>query len=392
MRDADALPDDAARWMAALTWHETLTEAEHSRLTGDLIRDWQTWYADAENRQLFDRVSQLLIDGRLYRNESRRSKWADVADDYDTAVPVSVWRGTKCCQVARPPWQRPARRSRIWVAGGAAVAAMVAMVMAGAWLARSHGTRMRTHWSGHSATFQTDTGHLKNISLSDGSSITLDGNTKLAVTLSTRERSVELLRGEAWFRVAHDPKWPFVVHAGGGAIKAVGTAFLVTRDSDRVVVAVTEGIVAITPGRAMVIVPRLSRAPSSMPSRPIRVLRGQQVSYQDDGTVASVAPVDTRAATAWTHGRLVFDNEPLRYVIESLNRYSPQNVTATPSVGSLRFSGVVFEGEIQDWLHGLSQIFPVDVDRCSPNICIHMDANGTSPARRRDSLSLEPTR
>jgi transmembrane sensor len=253
--------------------------------------------------------------------------------------------------------------------------------------------RMRTHWSGRSVTFQTGVGDLKNIRLSDGSSVALGGNTKLAVTLSTRARSVELFRGEAWFRVAHDAKWPFVVHAGGGAIRAVGTAFLVTRDSDRVVVAVTEGIVAITPARATRILAALSREKSSsIPGRPIRVSSGQQLSYHDNGTVASLAPVDAHAATAWTHGRLVFDDEPLRYVIESLNRYFPQSITATLSIGGLRFSGVVFAGEIPDWLHGLPQIFPVDIEDCGRNICILMDAPGERPTRRRDSPSPKPFR
>lgn len=107
---------------------------------------------------------------------------------------------------------------------------------------------------------------------------------------------------------------------------------------------------------------------------PIRVTKGEQVSYRDNGIVASVAHTDANAATAWIRGRLIFDDEPLGYVIESVNRYFPRHISATPSAGRLRFSGVILDGEIEKWVHALPAIIPVDVDERGADICIHMHA------------------
>src|SRR6185312_11086218 len=107
-------------------------------------------------------------------------------------------------------------------------------------------------WSGAgqrgSVVYQTKVGELRNVHLPDGSSIILGGQTELSVSFSAQRRSVGLLKGEAWFQVAHRSHWPFVVAAGDGTITDLGTAFLVQRDSDRVVVTVTQGTVEITPG------------------------------------------------------------------------------------------------------------------------------------------------
>ena len=62
--------------------------------------------------------------------------------------------------------------------------------------------------------------------LSDGSSIALNENTKLVFSEPTedKERKVNL-EGEAFFAVAADSSKPFVIEAGIGAIKVLGTKF-----------------------------------------------------------------------------------------------------------------------------------------------------------------------
>jgi transmembrane sensor len=224
-------------------------------------------------------------------------------------------------------------------------------------------------WREGAVTYETGVGTVKDVHLDDGSNITLSGQTKLLVTYTKRVRSVRLIQGEAWFKVAHDLQWPFIVQAGKGDIRAVGTAFLVTRDSDRVVVTVTEGTVTVTATPP----PAKKHSPGAAVVRvPVRVTRGEEVSYRDNGTMASTVTADARAATAWTRGRLVFDNEPLRYVVESVNRYFPGHISVSPSAGQLRFSGVIFDRDIQDWLDGLSEAFPVIVSDHGASICVRM--------------------
>lgn len=361
----NALSPGTKRWMEALTWHETLTDADTADLTGAVIRQWQAWHADAENQRLFDCIARLTVDGQLARGSEAAMS---TSDDYDPAVPVAEWRAMK--QPRPKPQNRPPESARRWrlVFAGIAVAAMASMAafMLGSF---SRGGADRAAWREGAATYETGVGVLKDIHLDDGSNIALSGETKVLVAFTKRVRTVRLIQGEAWFKVAHDAQWPFIVRAGDGDIRAVGTAFLVTRDSDRVVVTVTEGTVTVTAPPP----PTAKDSPRASVARvPVRVTRGEEVSYRDNGTMASTVTADTRAATAWTRGRLVFDNEPLRYVVENVNRYFPKHISVTPSAGQLRFSGVIFGGEIQDWLDGLSQTFPVNVSDHGASICVRM--------------------
>lgn len=367
----DAVPRRTERWVEALTWHETLTGADSSHLTAAVVREWEAWYADPENRRLFEHLTRLASDGRALA-QPRPCRSADVAaNEYDLSIPLDSWRSARLSRAAPGRWQAVGKR-RPWRAMGVMAVAVAAIAALISQLPRA---RTGTGQVGASITYQTGIGALKHADLADGSRITLGGSTELLVSFSAAARSVELIHGEAWFRVAHDPKWPFVVHAGDGAVRAVGTAFLVARDSDRVVVTVTEGVVAVTTLPVVSLWSALSRGAASIPlPPPIRVTRGEQISYRDNGVVASVARTNSDAATAWMRGRLIFDDEPLGYVIESVNRYFPRHIAATPSAGRLRFSGVIRDDEIEEWLHGLPAIIPVDVNERGADICIRMRA------------------
>jgi transmembrane sensor len=374
--DDEALPARTERWVEALTWHETLTEPDAAHLTSAVIREWQAWYADPENRRLFEHLTRLVSDGRAHPLPGPCPRADIAAHEYDPGIPIGSWRSRRQSRVGQRHWLSVGKR-RPWLAAGVAVVAMAAIAVLISQLPR---VWIGAGESGRSITYQTGTGGLKDAHLSDGSHITLGGSTELVVNFSAAARSVELIQGEAWFRVAHDPKWPFVVHAGEGDVRAVGTAFLVTRDSDRVVVTVIEGTVAVTAPPPMTPSSALTRGAASMPMPPpIRVSRGEQVSYSENGIVASVVRTDSDAATAWIRGRLIFNDEPLDYVIESVNRYSPRHISATTSAGRLRFSGVILEGEIEEWVHGLPKIFPVDVEERGVHVCVHMRADRSYP-------------
>jgi transmembrane sensor len=339
----------------ALTRHEKLAEASGSQLTSAVISEWRAWYADPDNRRLFEQLTRLVSDARAQPQPAACINRDIDADDYDLGIPIETWRSRSL--------SRRAPRHRLSLAKwrSLVVAGVVAMVMAAiaALMPQLFWSRMGADGGGGLVIYQTDVGGLQDVALADGSKLILGGRTTVVVSFASSGRSVNLVRGEAWFNVAHVSNWPFVVHAGDGAIRDIGTAFLVRRDSDRVVVTVTEG--AVTVSTASLLVPA-----------PIRVVRGEQVSYHDNGVVASVARADADVSTAWTHGRLIFDDEPLRYVIEDVNRYSRRQISASPSAGKFRFSGVILDGKIEEWLHGLSDIIPVDIDEHGAVIRIGM--------------------
>ncbi len=79
----------------------------------------------------------------------------------------------------------------------------------------------------------TAVGQQRHVTLADGSRLTLNTNTLLAVKLTPQRRDVYLRRGEAHFEVVHDASRPFFVHAGDAVISDVGTQFEVRLESDR---------------------------------------------------------------------------------------------------------------------------------------------------------------
>jgi len=95
----------------------------------------------------------------------------------------------------------------------------------------------------------TGVGEQRNLTLEDGSRVSLNTASRIHVTYDSRARRVELDEGEAYFEVARHPNWPFIVVAGGKQVVALGTAFLVRRDEDNLAVTLVEGRVTVAPAQ-----------------------------------------------------------------------------------------------------------------------------------------------
>ena len=87
--------------------------------------------------------------------------------------------------------------------------------------------------------------------LDDGSTVVLNTDSVVQVRFRKNRRDIILRKGEASFQVAHDAFRPFVVHADGVAVKAVGTSFAVREQPGGVKVTVAELSSLITSGLAL---------------------------------------------------------------------------------------------------------------------------------------------
>jgi transmembrane sensor len=361
------------RWTEALMWYTKARAADDQQ--GDRIggRSWHDWHADRENRRVLRKLAGLLSSREPYRHLRRPSRAELEKDTYDPSIPIAEWLKSHPANEPKP--RRVSAVSRRWYTGAVAAAAILALFLV--WPRRF---AYYSHFA-EQGVYQTGVGGLKRVQLGDGSSITLGGRTQLYVAYSARRRSVKLVTGQAWFQVVHDRHWPFVVTAGAASVTDVGTAFCVTRDPDRVVVAVTEGAVEVS-GRPLP--PHAARqfhtrALSTAMLAPIRVSRGQELTFGENGAPGPVKAADVHAATAWTHGRLVFDDQSLRHVIETVDRYSPRHIVVSPAAGQLRFTGIVFDNAIEDWLQSLQGIFPVTVDESGTDVRIRMRGSTSRP-------------
>jgi transmembrane sensor len=162
----------------------------------------------------------------------------------------------------------------------------------------------------------TAQGEVRIVPLVDGSAVTLNTKSKLAVEYSKAERHVELLAGEALFNVTKDHARPFIVHAGNTRVRAVGTSFSVRKISeDNVKVLVREGVVEVTEGEGAHVATIRVSAASELLAQP-----------QATGSVVAVPPAQVDRELAWQEGMISLDGRTLREAAMEFARYSPTQI------------------------------------------------------------------
>ena len=176
-------------------------------------------------------------------------------------------------------------------------------------------------------TYATHIGELHQVTLEDGSRISLNTDSEVRVRYSSSYRHVDLTRGEALFQVAKNKEKPFDVEAGSTTVRAVGTAFSVRLHeagaNERVDVVVSEGRIAINPP-----------SKETYAAGNVASVRNGRV----DATI--VASEDITSRLAWTTGRLMFQGEKLSAVVQELNRYNLRKLQVTdPDISDLRIGG-----------------------------------------------------
>jgi transmembrane sensor len=205
-----------------------------------------------------------------------------------------------------PPLRAPApvRRRGAWT--GVFAGSLTAMLAAAALMLGA------SPWQNLASDAYTAAGVQREIALPDGSHVLLDGDSAIDIAYTDGERSIELVRGAAFFDVAKDAARPFVVHADGTRARAVGTRYAVERLGARVEVHVEEGIVEV--------------ASAAAPGAVRRVVAGQGVSVDAASAAPGDVHADDSAALAWTGGRLVFSATPLADAIARLDRQLPGRI------------------------------------------------------------------
>jgi transmembrane sensor len=197
---------------------------------------------------------------------------------------------------ARPLAAMPRIGRRQWLVGAGALAASVALFAA------------TDGWTDLWADYVTATGETSKVTLTDGTRLQLDTDTALRVSYGPGARDVTLLRGRAFFDVAHDTTRPFAVTAGAARASVLGTRFDMRLDGSIVSVAVEEGRVAVSLNGRNVLQRDALASGESLRLDPTTGLARQAV----------VAPA---AIAAWREGRLIVEGWSVAQVLEELGRY-----------------------------------------------------------------------
>jgi transmembrane sensor len=175
--------------------------------------------------------------------------------------------------------------------------------------------------------------------LPDGSIVELNVGAEIAVRYETAERKVRLVRGEAHFRVEPDPGRPFIVEAGGVAVRAVGTAFTVQLQGAAVEVVVAEGKVVVASEGADQTTAHAEPALVTAGNRVvIAALPAPEAPMAPAVQAMSAAELTERLA--WRIPRLEFNGTNLAEAVALMNRHNRlQILLAEPAVGQVRVSG-----------------------------------------------------
>lgn len=202
-------------------------------------------------------------------------------------------------------------------------------------------------------------GEQRALTLADGSQLLLNTDTEVHVRMSAAERAVELVRGEALFNVAKDADRPFRVYTQQGVVRAVGTVFSVRLRRAEVEVVVEEGVVELARGDV-----RAGKQPDDLETV-TRVASGKRAAFSLENHVVSdldAATIDRRLS--WREGLLVFDSDPLAFVVDEVSRYTDiEIVISDPRIMTMPIGGNFRVGETQALLDALEKGFGISVRR-----------------------------
>lgn len=208
----------------------------------------------------------------------------------------------------------------------------------------------RNRWLRLSPDYATGVGERRDVTLADGSKITLNTDTAIDVRFEGGQRIVRLRRGEILVETGHAAAYAamrFRVATPLGSVQALGTRFSARLDADSVRVALFEGAVRIMPDQA---------AGAGL------VLDAGQTARQTAARVTATGPV-AASDTAWLRGEIAADNMPLSQFLAELSRYRPGVISCDERAGRLRISGLFPLADTDRVLAALGRMLPVRISR-----------------------------
>jgi len=236
---------------------------------------------------------------------------------YEAVLEADEWAADLfASEPQAPPLSAPApapRQRRNWFAVAGMAAAAVAV--AGGWAVLDRDSP--------AVNILTAPGEHRTINLADGSSMMLNGGTRITIDPDT-PRQIALAQGEALFQVKHDADKPFVVTVGKTRLLDAGTVFNVVRDGKAVDVAVAEGAVIYEPG----------------PNQ-IRLAAGDELFRAHPGATPVLRRANPQAIGGWRTGQLQYNDASLDRVARDLARNIGHPIEASGGAERMRFTGTL---------------------------------------------------
>jgi ferric-dicitrate binding protein FerR (iron transport regulator) len=198
--------------------------------------------------------------------------------------------------------------------------------------------------------------------LGDGSRVFLNADSKLKFLKDFNNQPYRevTLEGEGYFEIAEDLQKAFVVNASGVVVKGLAASFSVSAypESNVVEAILTKG--KITLESKLQPLTQVSLAPQQ---RVIFEKESESMSFDNE--------VDAENLTAWRSGRLVFENQSLREIKNTLERWYDVTITFEDekSLGCY-FSGQFYNKTLDEVLQLLKTTESVSFQRSGRQVLI----------------------
>lgn len=246
-----------------------------------------------------------------------------------------------------------------WLAAGAAAAAAVL-------LAINFNTPFRAPVANNStaaiqpgSSLATAHGEIRVFMLTDGSTVTLDSDSRVEVAMNDSERRLRLREGKARVKVAREHR-PFILEAGGGEVAAEQAVFDIGFDRpNRILVSLVSGKAEMR-GLAQ---PAVYYAAS----RPLTI--GRSMAYP----ASSFRPyfiadrvIDDRD---WPSGWVEYREISLAALVAQANRYAARPIILDDfEAGALKVSGRFKLTDTETFVSRTAELFDLGIDRQSDGI------------------------
>ena len=175
------------------------------------------------------------------------------------------------------------------------------------------------------AGYITNSHEQETINLGDGSKIRLAPSSAIKVSYNANSRNIKLIKGEAFFEVAHNAARPFVVNANATDVTVLGTGFDVRIGDKSTEIGVSHG--------------RVSVAKEGINKQPI-LTKGDWTRIYNDGNIAR-GTMSPDFIGSWDNNRLAVVNRPISEVIADLQRYyDGKIIIANSKLGESTITGI----------------------------------------------------
>lgn len=234
-----------------------------------------------------------------------------------------------------------------WIPVALKYAAIVAVAFLSGILLRTHSPLDK---SIHYSEIRVPYGQMSQLTLSDGTEVWLNSGTTLSYPdrFGDKSRAVTIT-GEAFFKVARMPDKPFTINSTDLSIQVLGTSFNFSAYPEDSYSSVTlvEGKVAIEDSKGVAIA---------------QLRPGQMATKEKSSDKLNIKEVKTTSYSAWTEGKIFFDDERLDQIAFKLERWFNVEISFDdPKLKSKRFTGTILKNKpVDQIMQALELLAPIN--------------------------------